>query len=765
MKRKLFLLLFCFLLAVPFYTQPTVQAADTKSATISIPVSTGLTGSANSAKVFNLELPSGVSSSAIKSDSFKYNGTNSVIGSIGIENGKIKLTLKGRETTETISNVQGFSEDFGKPFTTTPGNSIWLYSDGRRWQINDYKASTNSMDSYDVNANDGKVPSEDPPLRAITTQSIIGTNGLSWYNNSADIKISADSIIQSSVKALEFSNKDFRRTPNINGVSFKNGRIIIDYMIPKASNDKESFKTKWTEEPDDGKHDLSGHAEGRRYQVTGYYYYLADAKVTSFSYSGTLSFDYNLPTEPTLTGEAQLLKPNPNPTQATGSDIPVTLSLKGLLSAYTDTSNIQEWVFYAKETGNDSTLQTKKDYSKVLTSTQTFDFKIPKSKTTPTSFNQEYTLSVVVRFTKPIITADGTISSLSATFTSKAGTYNGTPPPNIPEPITPPSSGKPPEARITMPDQVVAGEKFIVSGADSFDPDGTIVKYTWQHPNVEDALYGKSSDTGYGLDSIDTTQTITLTVVDNDGLTATTSRDIKVVAPAPAAKLQVLGTLKENRKITLHNASKNVADDFPMIPSKTKFTVSAVSGGTNADIKYSGSLTGTDDADILIKVAGQYKATLYVENTAGYSATKSITFTIVPDQAPVPYISMPNTVYRDPSNGNKASVTLDDLSISPDYDYLAKRVWEYRYDSDNDGNYAEEAWVLMNNGNLDRINFYPTEVGRYEIRITTKEEFGQPTIDEFVTVNDRKSADTANQNVAERIVTVLNRPPLSDWSW
>ncbi|MNN44051.1 hypothetical protein D3C81_1583240 [compost metagenome] len=126
---------------------------------------------------------------------------------------------------------------------------------------------------------------------------------------------------------------------------------------------------------------------------------------------------------------------------------------------------------------------------------------------------------------------------------------------------------------------------------------------------------------------------------------------------------------------------------------------------------------------------------------------------------------MPNTVYRDPSNGNKASISIDDLSISPDYDYLAKRVWEYRYDSDNDGNFAEEAWVLINNGNLDRINFYPTEVGRYEIRITTKEEFGQPTIDEFVTVNDRKSADTANQNVAERIVTVLNRPPLSDWSW
>lgn len=765
MKKKVILLLCCFLLALPSLTFSETQAADTKTATITIPVSTKLTGSDNSAKVFNLELPSGVSSAAIRSGSLKYNGTNSVIGSIGIENGKVKLTLKGNENTQTITNVQGFSEDFGKPFTTTPGNSIWRYSDGRRWQINDYKATTNSMDSYDLNANDGKVPSEDPPLRAITTQSIIGTNGLAWYNNSANIKIPADSIVQSSVKVLEFTNKDFKKTPNITGVSFKNGRIIIDYMIPKASNDDKSFKTKWIEEPDDGKHDLSGDAEGRRYQVTAYYYYLADAKVTSYSYSGSVSFEYALPTEPTLTGEAQLLKPNPNPTKATGNDVPVTLSLKGELMAYTDKADIQEWVFYARETGNDSSLQTKKDHNKVLSSSQTFDFIIPKAKTTASSFTQEYTLTVIVRFSKPIITAGEPITSLPLTFTVNAGTYTGPPPQSMPEPTAPPATGKPPIARITMPDQVVAGEKFIVSGAGSFDPDGTIVKYSWQHPNVNLALYGKSSDTSYGLDSIDTTQTITLTVTDNDGLTSTTTRDIKVVAPAPKAKIELLGTLKQNRKITIRNGTKNISDDFPIIESSTRFTITAVSGGTNADIKYSGSLVGVKEIDVLMKTPGQYKAALYVENTAGYSGTTSWTFTVAPDEAPVPYISMPLIVYRDPDNGNKASVTLEDFTVSPDYDYLAKRVWEYRYDSDNNGNFTGEAWVQINNANLDRINFYPAKVGRYEIRLTVTEEFGQPTIDAFVTAADRKSANTDMQPVLERIVTVENRPPTSDWSW
>lgn len=730
--------------------------SNTKSGTVSVPISSGLVGDDNNAKVFTFDLPSGVDASSINLSTLKYNGTN-IVNSIQISNSKIKLNLKGVEANKTVQ-VKGLFNGKDK-FKTAIGNSIWRYADGRTWQINDYSPSTDTMTTKDLPAPDSIYPSERVPKVTVNAASPQFTVGRFWKTLNME-SVDEKYVDQNSIEIMITDIDGWVR----NAYS-KGNKIIIAYDIPITAADDAG----WKDVTETANPPVVYPAFGRFYSASILYYYIASAKMPTYSYSGTVNFDYSLPTEPTLLGEVNLFKPNPNPTQATGSDIPVTLSLKGLLSAYTDTSNIQEWVFYAKETGNDSSLLTKKDYNKVLTSTQTFDFKIPKSKTTSSKFTQEYSLSVVVRFTKPVITADGTISSLTQTFSSNAGTYNGpsqtpTVSPN-PTPTPTPAAGKPPEARISMPDQVVAGEKFSVSGADSFDPDGTIVKYTWQHPNIQDALYGKSSETRYGLDSIDTTQTITLTVVDNDGLTATTSRDIKVVAPAPAAKLQIRGTLKENRKITLHNATKNVSDDFPITTGKTRFTVSAVSGGTNADIKYSGTLAGTDDADILIKAAGQYKATLYVENTAGYTGTQTLTFTVEPDQAPVPYISMPNTVYRDPTNGNKASITIDDLSISPDYDFLAKRVWEYRYDSDNDGNYAEEAWGLINNGNLDRINFYPTEVGRYEIRLTVKEEFGQPTIDEFVTVNDRKSADTATQNVVERIVTVLNRPPLSDWSW
>lgn len=725
-------------------------AADSKSASVAIPISMGLTGSDNSAKSFSLDLPSGVTASSILTSTLKYTGNNITVGNLSVVDGKVKLTLKGNQSTKTI-DVQGYKASYLAEYTSNIYNSIWLYSNGRRWQINEYDETNDVNNAHrDVQATDG-VPSKNPPSTLVSAGPLQDREYLKWYYGSKTEVIDSDAVVQSTITPQLVSYSNYVK----NEPKFKNNRVILNYWIPNSM--------KYEAESTAG---LSGVAEGRRYFAQVKYYYAATAKVTTYSYAGTVTFDYKLPTEPTLTGEVGLLTPNPNPEKYADKAVPVKLSLKGTLAAYTDTSNILEWVFYAKKTGDDASLVTKKDTAKVLSSERQFDFVISKQEAaTQPDFTQNYTLTVTVRFAKPVVTAAGSISSLSENFTINAGTYNGPPPSSIPIPTPTPATGKPPIARITMPDQVVAGEKFIVSGAESFDPDGTIVKYAWQHPNVNLALYGKSSDTSYGLDSIDTTQTITLTVTDNDGLTATTSRDIKIVAPAPKAKIDLLGTLKQNRKITIRNATKNVSDDFPIIEGSTRFTITAVSGGTNADIKYSGSLVGVKEVDVLMKTPGQYKAVLYVENTAGYSGMTSWTFTVAPDEAPVPYISMPLIVYRDPDNGNKASVTLEDFTVSPDYDYLAKRVWEYRYDSDNNGNFTGETWVQINNANLDRINFYPTKVGRYEIRLTVTEEFGQPTIDAFVTEADRKSANTDTQPVLERMVTVENRPPTSDWSW
>lgn len=129
----------------------------------------------------------------------------------------------------------------------------------------------------------------------------------------------------------------FEKSSYADDPKFKNGRIILNYMIPDG--------VPWDKESNDG---LSGKAEGRKYKAFASYYYTADAKVTTYSYGGTVSFEYGLPDEATLTGSAILEQPNPNPIKFDNKNVPVKIALKGELLSYKDISNISEWIFMPK---------------------------------------------------------------------------------------------------------------------------------------------------------------------------------------------------------------------------------------------------------------------------------------------------------------------------------------------------------------------------------------------------------------------------------
>lgn len=751
--KKTYILALCLLLLLPFITNSTAQAAEMNSGTIAIPVSKDLIGSDNSAKTFYLDLPSGVTSPAIKTGTFKYSGNNSVIGTITVENGKIKLTLKGNEKIDTF-NVEGKDRTYSRNFKSTPGNSIWRYADGRRWQINDYNENLDVNKSYNVNAEDSATPSGVPPKRVVSTKSVAVDPGqATWFKNGVDT-VPYSSVIQTSIQLIPLSLED---SPG--KVSTNNGKFVITYTVPSS---------KYTPEEVSDSFGKGQWVEGRLYYVTLPYYFTAYAKVTSYSYAGTVTFDYNLPTEPTLTGSAVILKPNPNPTKFEDKDVTVQLSLKGDLAAYTDTSNISEWVFYAKEKGVDSTLQTKKEYSKVLSSRKEFNFTIPKSRITKDNVEQVYDLTVMVRFTKPVITSSGSITSLQKSFTSTVEVYKNNPSIVLPPgPSGPATQGKPPVAVLDIPNSVMAGEEFLISGGGSYDPDGTIVDYIWGTPNVVDPISGKNGYTWYTNSSLGE-QPVSLRVIDNDNMSSATSGKISVVEPIPRAFLEVRGTKKENRKVTIHNKSTS-PQHYPIDSTKTQMTISPVSGGTAADIKYSGSLSGISQKDVVFKKAGTYKATISVTNTAGFSHSSSLTFVIAPDEPPVVYFSSPSKVYRSPQDGNKAIVSLMDMSFSPDYDFISRRLWQYRYDSNNNDSFSDESWITFSNENKNLLSLALSEVGKYEVRLTVSEEFDQPTIDEFVTQADRRFADSYTsqppQPLLERIVEVDNRAPEVDWSW
>ncbi|WP_419885936.1 hypothetical protein [Paenibacillus sp. B-A-8] len=752
-KKKILILSFfvACLVMVPSLIY-SAQSTDVRQGTVIVPLSTGLIGSGNSTKTFYLDIPIGVTSSAIKSGTLKYSGNNSVVGVITLENGKIKLTLKGNVKDETFP-VMGKDGAFEDSFISVPGNSIWRYADGRRWQINDYKDNQGINVSYNVNATDYSTPSETPPTRTVMTKSDPANPSVATWYRQDQTQVPYSSVVQSSIKLNPQALVGDKGT-----VSVKNGMFIITYTVPSAKKRPEEVSESF------GK---GGHAKGWLYYVTLPYYFDATAKVTSYSYAGTVNFDYTLPTEPTLTGTVTLNKPNPNPTKLGDKDEPVQISLMGQLQGYNDASNIDEWVFYAKEKDRNNTLKTKKESAKTFNVSTLFDFEIKKSSVTGEHFTQEYALTVLVRFKKPIVTKNGTITSLEQPLQISAGVYKNNPTVTFPPPPTNPTTpeGKPPIARISAPRYVKAGDDTLISGAASYDPDGYINIYVWENSGAQGEIGNASKGyVWYTPEQVGQTFPIALTVVDNENQTGSTSREITVTEPKPSAGLAIEGTLKQNRKTTLFNRSQSPTR-FPLVSSKTRVTITAVSGGTNADIKYSGTLSDFENKDVLFKKPGKYKATIYVENTLGYSDSSEITFDIVPDEVPYNYFTLPGVVYRSPDFGNKAVVSLDDISYSSDKDVIGRRLWEYRYDSNNDGSFEGEKWVIFSNENADRLNLELSEVGKYEVRLTVFEEFGQPTIDEFVTEADRKSTNSDGQKLSSRVVEVKNRAPEVDWSW
>jgi hypothetical protein len=309
------LIVFCLLFSPNL--MKSAQAAEAKSGTVNIPITTGLTGSGNAAKTFYLDPPSGVNIAAIKAGTLKYLGNNSLIGAITVENGKIKVTLKGNEKVETI-NVRGANGINPKSvFRTTPGNSIWRYADGRRWQINDYNQDRGVNTTKNVNATDFVTPSDEPPRTTVTTKSDpVNPSVATWFRDGVDI-VPYSSVIQSSIKLIPMDLEG-----DEGKIGIKNGEFIVTYQVPSLLYSKEDVSNSF---------DKGAWVTGRLYYITLPYYFTAEAKMNSYSYAGTVNFDYALPDQVTLNASATLIQPNPNPTKMTGDKVAVKIKVKGEL--------------------------------------------------------------------------------------------------------------------------------------------------------------------------------------------------------------------------------------------------------------------------------------------------------------------------------------------------------------------------------------------------------------------------------------------------
>lgn len=460
--------------------------------------------------------------------------------------------------------------------------------------------------------------------------------------------------------------------------------------------------------------------------------------------------------------------PNPESAKFEDKDIDVTIKVDGSLHNYKDTANIKEWKFFAREK-EESIAKEKVNYTKTLNSSTSFKFKIPKEKIVGDTYKQEYIVRARVYFNKPVngkMYLDAPAQTVVLVYTEKGKPE--TPKPPSPKP-TPPPYNAPPVAVLSAPSSVKAGTTFNIHGFGSFDLDGTVDEYFFEHglgnkyqryfraydgekPTV-DIMYPTEGD-----------KTITLAVWDNHGAMDETFKIVKVLPPTPDAIITTGGYLKQNRIVELDPSKSTSPELYPLEPNKTIWQIEPMDGQSVNSIKYKDNLEGMETKEVLFKEPGRYKVTLTVWNTANLSDTQEKIIEIVPDLEPVADFNTVTTIYRNADEENYATIEVFDSSYSPDYDIIINRIWRYAFDSDNDGSFDDETWITIDDTNKKEIEIKTQKVGKYKFELEIVEEFGQPTISEFITSSDIKKANTDNKRIEEKIVEVDNFAPVVDFN-
>ena len=323
-------------------------------------------------------------------------------------------------------------------------------------------------------------------------------------------------------------------------------------------------------------------------------------------------------------------------------------------------------------------------------------------------------------------------------------------------------TNQPPVAKMYIPDKVVQGNDFTISSG-SYDPDGIIQKTTWTvSPNtgLVGTLNGTSNTVYFDTEG---TYTITLTVEDKWGLSASETKTITVEPAIPNAAFDALGTYKQNRKVTLDSTFSNSPSRYPIDVSKTEWVITPLTAGvTTTDIKID-TATALNKRDILFKQPGVYNIKLRVWNAKHCSEWVEKQITIGKDEKPVANFFITSIVNRDPNNGNIATIPLTDMSYSTDGDSIVQRIWKYKFDSNNDGSFGDESWVTIDSGNKSSLSLQVTKVGNYLVELEVVEEFAEPTIAAFVTAADRQRADTSLNPIGSKKSNVTNINPFVDF--
>ena len=165
---------------------------------------------------------------------------------------------------------------------------------------------------------------------------------------------------------------------------------------------------------------------------------------------------------------------------------------------------------------------------------------------------------------------------------------------------------QPPTALTNGPYSVTTLTNLTFDGAASWDPDGTLVSYTWSWSDGTPDTSGAAVTHQFAQSG---TYTITLTVTDDDGATATTTTSATVIDRAPIANAGGPYTGKQGQSVAMSGAGSSDLDG------------AIASYRWNWGDGSSEVTAGTPSAAHVYAAGGDYTVTLTVTDNSGLSSS------------------------------------------------------------------------------------------------------------------------------------------------
>jgi len=327
---------------------------------------------------------------------------------------------------------------------------------------------------------------------------------------------------------------------------------------------------------------------------------------------------------------------------------------------------------------------------------------------------------------------------------------------------------------------VRAGEYLNVFGNTNDTKGHTITGYYWNAYGVDDSLFNRNmAKLLYMTPGI---YDISLNLVCAANNLALGTAKITVTEPIPRASINITGINKENRKITIDGSGSSAPEKFPMDWTKTTWKIEPVTSttakwefglklqdGTVKIINQSTDqsfLKGQTKFDFQARYAGQYSVKLTVTNSKNLSSTTTNIITVTPDIAPIADFEGDTYVLRNQPNPLGSTyptfgkATIYDKSTSPDGDTIIKRIWGYRYNSNNNydvtgiPNFLDETTInkskstdafivgqrlVVDSENDLNMEIWSYDVGKYAYELTVVEDIPESeTIRELLLDSDYK---------------------------